>query len=99
MTMKMRTFKKSDLLFWYSWTVSKEQDNKRIQGFPEHYLLYRNEGYEVLPFINRYMKSRGLEKLKSFHLIEAVIREDLPKSVIGHRAIKTWLENNLQSQY
>ncbi|RKS92716.1 hypothetical protein BC952_2632 [Flavobacterium limicola] len=44
----MADFKRSDLKYNYSWTAAKENDNAKITGFPDSYLLDRNEGYEIL---------------------------------------------------
>jgi hypothetical protein len=93
----MRNFRKSDMRCQYSWTASKEKDNKRIVDFDNNHTLYRTEGYEVLPFISRYMKTRGLQDMKTFHMLEAVIQNELPESLKGHAEIKVWLENNIQS--
>ena len=91
----MNTFQKTDMLYDYTWNETREDDNKRVQGFPEDYLLFRNEGFEVLPFIIRYMRARRLDTISAFHTIESAIREGMPKNVIGHQAVRTWLDNNL----
>ena len=70
----MTDFKKSNLKYSYSWTAAKENDNARITGFPDNYLLDRNEGYEVLPYINRYMISKNWTLEASFHKIEKAIK-------------------------
>jgi hypothetical protein len=48
----MPLLQKSDLQFEYSWKVISH-DNPIITGNPDSTLLNRNEGYEVLAFINR----------------------------------------------
>jgi hypothetical protein len=91
----MTDFKKSNLKYSYSWTAAKENDNARITGFPDNYLLDRNEGYEVLPYINRYMISKNWTLEASFHKIEKAIRVDLPGTTRGHASIKKWLNDNI----
>jgi hypothetical protein len=91
----MANFKRSDLKYNYNWTAAKENDNAKITGFPDSYLLDRNEGYEVLPFINRYMDSIKWTLESSFHKIEKAIKVDLPGTVRGHATIKKWLLENV----
>jgi len=91
----MADFKRSDLKYGYSWTAAKENDNAKITGFPDSHLLGRNEGYEVLPYINRYMNSIGWKLESSFHKIEKAIRIDLSGTIRGHASIKKWLIDNV----
>ena len=92
----MANFGRGSLRYSYSWTASKEHDNARITGFPDNYLLDRTEGYEVLPFINRYMTAKGWVNEATFQGIEHSIRVNLPGNVRGHRTIKDWLELNFR---
>lgn len=54
---------KSDLQYEdeYSWTAI-DGDNPKITGIPDSTLLNREEGYEVLAFINRFAKNIHLNK-------------------------------------
>jgi len=92
----MTNFKKSDLQSkHYDWTASKEYDDAKITGFPDNVELARNEGYEVLPFINRYMADRGWVQLNSFHKIESAIKDKLPGLLRSHSHVKEWLDKNV----
>jgi hypothetical protein len=93
----MQSFGKSDLLYKYSWTIERESENQRIIGFSPHYFLYRGEGYEMLPFIRKYMKSRSLQSLETFHKIEEIIKKHLSLSIASHIDIKNWLDQNYVS--
>lgn len=90
----MANFTRSNLQYVYSWNAAKENDNARITGFPDSYLIDRHEGYEVLPYINRFMTYHNYTLLSTFHRIESAIRLDLPANIRGHASIKRWLETN-----
>lgn len=59
----MGVITKSDLNYEYSWTSTKEDDPK-ISGEPDRTLLNRNEGYEVLYFINKFCEIYDLKQKK-----------------------------------
>ena len=84
---------RADLQYDYSWEAS-EGDNARIVGFPDNVLLNRHEGYEVLPFINRFADKHGWEKKISGHKAEWLIKEHLPSNVRSHENVRQWLESN-----
>lgn len=90
----MANFKKSDLKLKYSWTASAEHDNANIKGFPDNILLDRNEGYEVLPFLNRYMANKGWTLQSTLNKLEDALRSELPGNIRSHEKIKNWLDNN-----
>lgn len=92
----MANFNKKSLRYGYSWTIVKENDNSKIIGFPDDAILDSNEGYEVLPFINKYMSSRKWAYESTFHNIEQTIKEHLPDTVRNHKHIKEWLDDNFQ---
>ncbi|MFC4476272.1 hypothetical protein [Flavobacterium chungangensis] len=93
----MANFKRSDLTLIYSWTASVENDNAKITGEPDSTLLSRHEGYEVLPFLNRYMTAKGWTTLSTFNKLERSLRNDLPSDVRSHANVKKWLNNNFES--
>ena len=84
---------RSDLQFQYSWTAIAPDDS-RMTGVPDSILLNRNEGYEVLPFINRIAaaskwadKSLGLK-------VERMIRNHLPGRVRSQKNVWQWIVDN-----
>ncbi len=91
----MEAFCRTDLKHIYSWTPAKKNENAWIEGFSDNHFLYRGEGYEVLPFINRYLKTRSMRSLADFQKIEQIIHSALSNSVSSHANIKEWLDNNL----
>jgi len=90
----MANFKKSDLKLKYSWTASAESDNAKITGFPDNVLLDRHEGYEVLPFLNRYMTDKGWTSQTTLNKLEDTLRDKLPGTTRSHANIKKWLNDN-----
>ncbi|EKT4446684.1 hypothetical protein QEK94_002283 [Stenotrophomonas maltophilia] len=87
---------KDDLHYDYTWKAS-EGDNPRIVGFPDNVLLSRREGYEVLPFINRFAEKHNLRQKLSGRKTEWLIREKLPSDIRSHKNVCGWLEKNWKS--
>ncbi len=92
----MANFKKSDLKLMYSWTASAENDNAKITGKPDSILLDRNEGYEVLPFLNNYMTYKGWTLKTTLNKLEDCLRKDVPGTTRSHANIKNWLDENFK---
>jgi len=90
----MYTFQKSDLIYKYSWTQERKEENLRINDFSSNCFLYRGEGYEMLPFIKKYMKSRAMSGLDAFHNLEEIIKNAICPSIASHEDIKKWLDLN-----
>ncbi|TPG41506.1 hypothetical protein [Flavobacterium pectinovorum] len=92
----MANFGRNSLKFNYSWTTT-EGDSKKVIGYPDNVLLNRNEGYEMLHFINKYMVTRNLSITESnFTTIEYSIKTNVPSDLRSQTHIKTWLDNNLK---
>jgi hypothetical protein len=92
----MTNFKRSDLKLTYSWTASAEHDNAKIIGFPDSALLNRHEGYEVLPFLNRYLTSKNWSSQSTLNKLEDALRDKLPGSTRSHSNVKKWLDDNFK---
>ncbi|MFZ0596384.1 MAG: hypothetical protein WAM46_05315, partial [Flavobacterium sp.] len=73
-------------------TASAENDNARITGVPDSTLLDRHEGYEVLPFLNRYLNNST--SVSTLNRLEDVLRDELPGSTRSHANVKKWLDDN-----
>ena len=84
---------RSDLHYGYDWEAS-EGDNSRIVGFPDNVLLSRREGYEVLPFINRFAKKHELKNKISGKKIEWLVQEKLPSEIRSHAKVHDWIVKN-----
>lgn len=90
---KGRLLTRKDLQHDYSWEATGG-DNPRLVGFPDDVLLSRTEGYEVLPFINRFAERYKLEQKVYGHKTEWLIRENLPTSIRSHEKVRKWLVDN-----
>ena len=83
--------KKSDLSYEYFWTTY-EDDDPKVTGIPDSTLLNRNEGYEVLHFINNYMREHNLSTVADGKTIEKLLRNDVPKDIHSHSNISKWID-------
>ena len=70
-------------------------------GFPDNVILNRHEGYEIVAFIDRYIrnqpswKSRTDEqKRESGNRIETMIHNHLPSLTRSHANVKLWIGYN-----
>lgn len=69
------SFTKSDLVYKdYKWTARSDKDNPKIRGGKDHEYLNRLEGYEMLDFLNDFMKENGYTLLASFQRAEKHLR-------------------------
>lgn len=85
----------NDLQFNYSWTTIAP-DDPRVTGVPDSTLLNRNEGYEVLSFINRLAQtSKWVNKLPALKA-ERMIKNHLPGDIRSHSNVWKWLVDNWQ---
>lgn len=91
----MNLLSRSDLHYEseYMWTTL-EFDNPKITGIPNSTYLSREEGYEVLAFINRFSKKHSLNQKISGLKLELMIHDHLPHSICSHADIEIWIQNN-----
>ena len=85
-------FKESDLLYEYSWEHTKE-DNPKLTGEPDHSLLNRSEGYEVLYMIKTLMAGWGLKNVADGQKIEKMIKAH-PSNLRSQAHVKEWIQTN-----
>lgn len=83
----------SDLTYEYSWTVVSG-DNPQITGAPDDALLNRNEGYEMLEFINRVAEVSKWTAKPSALKVERLIKQHLPSDIRTRASIWQWLIDN-----
>lgn len=85
----------NDLQFTYSWSAIPP-DDARVTGVPDSTLLNRNEGYEVLAFLNRLAQvSKWTNKAPALKA-ERMIRNNLPGNIRSHSNVWQWLVDNWQ---
>lgn len=83
----------TDLQYQYSWTAISPDDPK-ITGIPDSVLLNRNEGYEVLSFINRVAHVSNWTIKDPALKAERLIKEHLPGDIRSHSNVWQWLVDN-----
>lgn len=88
-------FSKKNLKFndQYSWEATKT-DNPNIKGSPDNDLLNRTEGYEVLYFIQQFMKKQKTRSIKTGVKAEALIINYIPSHIRSRKDIEDWLIEN-----
>lgn len=89
----MSLLEKSDLKFEYSWKAIPP-DDPRVTGKPDSTLLNREEGYEVLYFINRFANAYNWNSKNSGLKVEKLIKKHLPGTTRSHANVWQWLVNN-----
>ncbi|KAF2394718.1 MULTISPECIES: hypothetical protein [Pseudomonas] len=86
----MSAITKSQLAYTYSWSADSG-DNPHYIGKPDQDKVDRNEGYEVLRFLN----SICSEKAQALNA-ERLIKTKLPDTVHKRSEILKWLIDNWQ---
>jgi len=89
-------FTRADMFYNdYRWNARSEGDDPRVTGEPDSTLLDRNEGYEVLYFVNRVAErnySTSLNKA-TYQKIERIIRSS-PTNIRSQAGIRDWILQN-----
>jgi hypothetical protein len=67
-------FTRGDLQYTGYKHTAHPGDDPRVTGKPDSTYLNRNESYEMAPFINRYMISKGWSLKSSGHKIETFLK-------------------------
>ena len=88
----------SELNYDYKWTAYQGDDPK-ITGSPDNTLLNRNEGYEMLYFINRLAEIWKLQQKISLLKIEKMIKNHLPSNIRSQINVKNWIYSNWKKYY
>lgn len=86
----MALLTKNDLQYTYSWTAYSGDDPK-VTGSPDNTLLNRNEGYEVLYFINKLAELWDFKEKVSGKHIENMIHKKLPSNIRSQAKVKQWI--------
>jgi hypothetical protein len=90
---RMAFFTKADLKFNYSWKAKQEGDNPNLTGHPDRDLIDRNEGYEVLYYINKVAQESNWTSKSSGHKLERMLKE-VPGSLRSRKNITNWMIQN-----
>lgn len=88
----MELYQRSDLRYVYSWNANLNKRNSldcKLEKFD------RNDGYEMLRFINYYCKIHGFKDKSMASIIELIIQEAMPKELTTKNEIMKWLDYKL----
>jgi hypothetical protein len=89
----MAVISSSDLKYHYSWTVIPG-DNPKVTGNPDNTLLNRNEGYEMLYFVNKFCERYNLTTVSGAQKVERMIKTVVPSHVHSQISIDKWIYDN-----
>jgi len=89
-------FKKSEMYYTdYKWSAREEKDDPRVTGEPDSTLLDRNEGYEVLYFVNAYFRKNDHSGISTvqYQFIERGVRA-CPGNIRSQEGIEKGIREN-----
>ncbi len=97
----MPHIKRGDLHYTYKWTVTENDDPKLISSDAKH--LSRNEGYEMLHYLNGLTGRDGADlPIRSRQIVEWMLKEHFKSTAPGRNTVTNWVTDNwkaLVSQY
>ncbi len=88
-------FTERNLQHKYNWSHSTK-DNPKLIGFPDRALLSRNEGHEVLNFIQNFVNEQkwtGAEAVNGGQKVEKMIHK-CPGTQRSHLHVRDWIIEN-----
>ena len=91
----MGILNQNDLQFEYSWSVLESNDPQVIESY-DYTSLNRNEGYDVITFLNHFARTYSLTK-ESALKAERLIKSHLPQDINQRIDASRWLIDNLDS--
>lgn len=91
----MANFTKSDLTYTGYKETAYPGDNPKLTGKPDSTLLNRNEAYEMVYFINRYMTDKGWKEKITFQKIEKFLKTSTHSNE-SHQFWRTELDKNFK---
>lgn len=89
----MGLLSRNDLRYKYKWEAAGE-DDPTITGKPDSSELNREEGYEVLHFINKFSAKNNFKQKASGLKTEKLIKEHLPGSIRSRANVEKWIVEN-----
>ncbi|WPO92642.1 hypothetical protein [Chryseobacterium sp. HR92] len=89
-------YQKSQMIYSdYKWSAKADHDNPKFIGAQDAAMLNREEGYEMLYFINSMALTWSWnDSLVSRQKLEHIIRAEVPSDIRTHSGIKNWIEQN-----
>jgi len=93
----MPPFKKEDLRYTYNWDEDSLARTFRAIHLDD--VIDRNNGYQILEFINRFLLLNGLFALSSMHRLEKLICKYMPEKITTRSEMKMWLGQNWNKHF
>lgn len=89
----MPLMKKSDLNYQYKWTVTEHDNPKLIREDARH--LSRNEGYEMLLYLNDLTGTGGTDlPVRSRQIVEWMLKTQYHSTSPSSETVTTWVVAN-----
>lgn len=90
---------RSDLKYDYTWSTEPAKaprSDMRSERETESKLFRREDGEEVLQFINDFSEQYGIETKEDALEIERVLRDELANEDMTQRDVQLWLHDHMQ---
>jgi hypothetical protein len=89
----MPQMKRSDLHYEYRWTVAENDNPKLISTDARH--LSRNEGYEMLHYVNSLKGKDGVDlPIRSRQIVEWMLKEHFSSTAPSQTTVTHWISQN-----
>jgi hypothetical protein len=94
MTVKVKASDLNDSKYHYSWTSEYISGDAQIKVSADIEELDRNQGYQMLDFLNHLMENTPFKRRFDALEVERLIQERMPSHLRSHNQITDWLEHN-----
>lgn len=89
----MPKMNRTDLHYQYKWTVTEGDNPKQISQDARH--LSRNEGYEMLYYLNRLTDQNGGDlPVRSRQIVEWMLKEHYRSTAPSSQTVTNWVVAN-----
>lgn len=97
----MSIIDRSDLKYDYIWDTEPAQKPRRTtrtEGETESRLFRRDEGDEVLDFINKYSDKQGFETKEEALEVERLLRDEMKNKDMTRKEVRLWLHEHMNKK-
>lgn len=92
---------RSDLKYDYVWDTEPAQKPRRTtrtEGETESRLFRREEGDEVLDFINEFSADQGFESKEEALEVERLLRDEMKNRDMTRKEVRLWLQDYMKKE-
>lgn len=92
---------RSDLKYDYVWDIEPAQKPRRTtrtEGETESRLFRRDEGDEVLDFINEFSNKQGFESKDEALEVERLLRDEMKNKDMTRKEVRMWLQEYMNKE-